>query len=78
MVRAGRRPQARRGDTIVQKLNAEIQRIATLPGKRTSGSRTLGMTSEGGRTPEALDATIKSEIAKWAKVIKDADIKPAD
>ena len=37
----------------------------------------LGMTSEGS-SPEALDATIKSEIAKWAKVIKDADIKPAD
>jgi tripartite-type tricarboxylate transporter receptor subunit TctC len=35
------------------------------------------MTSEGS-TPEALDTTIKSEIAKWSKVIKDADIRPQD
>jgi tripartite-type tricarboxylate transporter receptor subunit TctC len=26
-------------------------------------------------TPDALDSYIKSEIAKWAKVIKDADVQ---
>ena len=61
---------------IVQKLSAEIQRLAALPDTQARFAD-LGMTSEGS-TPEALDAVIKSEIVKWAKVIKDADIKPAD
>ena len=29
-----------------------------------------------GSTPDALAATVRSEIAKWAKVIKDGSIKP--
>jgi tripartite-type tricarboxylate transporter receptor subunit TctC len=29
-----------------------------------------------GSTPDALAATVKTEIAKWAKVIKDGNIKP--
>jgi hypothetical protein len=29
-------------------------------------------------TPQGIDAYIKAEIGKWAKVIKDADVKPAD
>jgi tripartite-type tricarboxylate transporter receptor subunit TctC len=37
----------------------------------------LGMTN-GGSSPEELDAYIKSEIVKWAKVIKDANIQPMD
>ena len=37
----------------------------------------LGMTN-GGSSPEELDAYIKSEIAKWSKVIKDAKIQPMD
>jgi tripartite-type tricarboxylate transporter receptor subunit TctC len=32
------------------------------------------MTAEDS-TPESLDAYIKSEIAKWTKVIKEADIR---
>ena len=28
-----------------------------------------------GSTPDTLAATVKSEIAKWAKVIKDAGIR---
>jgi len=31
-----------------------------------------------GSTPEELDAHIRSEVAKWAKVIKDAGIVPSD
>jgi tripartite-type tricarboxylate transporter receptor subunit TctC len=34
----------------------------------------LGMTAEDS-TPEGLDVYIKSEIAKWTKVIKEADIR---
>ena len=30
-----------------------------------------------GSTPDALAVTVKSEIAKWAKVIKDGNIKLA-
>jgi tripartite-type tricarboxylate transporter receptor subunit TctC len=37
----------------------------------------LGMSSETS-TPEELDAYIKSEIAKWSKVIKSANIPAAD
>jgi tripartite-type tricarboxylate transporter receptor subunit TctC len=37
----------------------------------------LGMTN-GGSSPAELDAYIKSEIAKWSKVIKDANIQPMD
>ena len=40
----------------------------------------LGMTNSGAgsTTPEELDAYIKSEIAKWSKVIEDANIQPMD
>jgi tripartite-type tricarboxylate transporter receptor subunit TctC len=37
----------------------------------------LGMTIESS-TPESTDAYIKSETAKWAKLIKDADIRAPD
>ena len=31
-----------------------------------------------GNTPQEFAENIRNDIAKWAKVIKDADIKPAD
>jgi tripartite-type tricarboxylate transporter receptor subunit TctC len=34
--------------------------------------------TNGGSSPEELDVYIKSEIAKWSKVIKDANIQPID
>jgi tripartite-type tricarboxylate transporter receptor subunit TctC len=37
----------------------------------------LGMTTGRG-TPEQLDMLIKSEVVRWAKVIRDAGIKPVD
>ena len=37
----------------------------------------LGMTT-GTNSPDELDAYIKSEIAKWSRVIKDADIQALD
>jgi tripartite-type tricarboxylate transporter receptor subunit TctC len=37
----------------------------------------LGMTAQAS-TPEAVEAYIKSEIAKWTKVIRDADIKVSE
>ena len=35
----------------------------------------IGMIADKDRTPDEINAYIKSEIAKWAKVIKDAGIK---
>jgi tripartite-type tricarboxylate transporter receptor subunit TctC len=61
---------------IVLRLNTEVRRLLTQPDSQRRFAD-LGMTSEGS-TPEALDTTIKSEIAKWSKVIKDADIRPQD
>ncbi len=34
--------------------------------------------TNGSSSPEELDAYIKAEIAKWSKVIKDANIQPLD
>lgn len=53
---------------IVAKLNAEIVRILKLP---EVGERLAGEGAElSGSTPEELGAYIKTEQAKWAKVVK--------
>ena len=36
------------------------------------------MISDQDRTPDEINAYLKAEIAKWAKVIKDADIKATE
>jgi tripartite-type tricarboxylate transporter receptor subunit TctC len=61
---------------VVGKLNAELRRVLALDDtqKRLAG---LGMVSTAG-SPEEFDAYIKAEIAKWGKVIHDADIKATD
>jgi tripartite-type tricarboxylate transporter receptor subunit TctC len=58
---------------IVDKLSMETARILKLPdvSKRISD---LGGEPVGG-TPEQFTALIKSEITKWAKVIKDAKVE---
>lgn len=58
---------------IVSKLSVEIAHILKLPdvNKRISE---LGAEPVGS-TPEEFAALIKSEIAKWAKVIKDANVE---
>jgi tripartite-type tricarboxylate transporter receptor subunit TctC len=55
---------------IVDKLQAEVSRILKMPdvSKRLLE---LGLDPDGG-TSEALGAYQKSEIAKWAKVVKDS------
>jgi tripartite-type tricarboxylate transporter receptor subunit TctC len=55
------------------RLNAEVQR-ALAQGDLKARFADLGMTAEAS-TPDELEAYIKSEIAKWTKVIKEADIK---
>ena len=58
---------------IVLRLNSEVTRLV---GQAEVRQRfvDLGMTVDAA-TPDALDGYIKTEIAKWSKVIKDADIR---
>ena len=61
---------------IVSTLGAQVKRALALPDVKQRFAD-LGMTTESS-TPESLDAYIKSETAKWAKVIKEADIRAPD
>ena len=61
---------------ILVRLDAEAKR-ALAHGDVKQRYADLGMTAEDS-TPEGVDAYIKSEIAKWTKVIKDADIKATE
>jgi tripartite-type tricarboxylate transporter receptor subunit TctC len=58
---------------VLARLNAEVKRALALPDVKRRFAD-LGMTAEDS-TPSTLDAYIKSEIAKWTKVIKDANIR---
>jgi tripartite-type tricarboxylate transporter receptor subunit TctC len=55
------------------RINAGVKRALALPDVEQRFAA-LGMTAEDS-TPDGLDAYIKSEIGKWSKVIKDADIR---
>jgi tripartite-type tricarboxylate transporter receptor subunit TctC len=57
----------------VLRLNAEVTRLVAQPDTQKRFAE-LGMSVAGG-TPDELDAYIKTEIDKWSKVIKDADIR---
>lgn len=59
---------------IIDKLNAEIVRILRLPEIRAR-LETLGFEIVGG-TPEDFTAFAQADIAKWAKALKEAGIKP--
>lgn len=57
---------------IIAKLNAEIVRILRLPEIR---ERLLGLGAEPvANSPEQFAAFLKEDIARWAKVVKDAKI----
>jgi tripartite-type tricarboxylate transporter receptor subunit TctC len=58
---------------ILAKLNAAARQALAVPDTRRRLAQ-LGM-SNGSSSPEEFDAYIKSEIAKWGQVIKDADIQ---
>jgi len=59
---------------IVARLNQEIIRIVKLPDVR---ERLIGVGVEPvGNTPEQFGEYIRSEIAKWARVVKSAGIEP--
>ena len=61
----------------VTRINAETKRIVATADFQQR-LETIGMFPDQDRTPDEINAYIKSEIAKWAKVIADAGVKPAD
>ena len=59
---------------IVQKLNQALNGVVREPDIR---DKLLAQGSEGvGGTPEALGRTVDTELARWAKLVRDANIKP--
>ena len=59
--------------TLVAKLNAELNRVLQLPDVRERMTA-LGLEPAGG-TPEAFGEFVKEDIARWAKVIKAANVR---
>jgi len=61
---------------IVQRLNAEVRLALAAPElQRRFAELSLSVNPS---TPEELDTIIKSEIVRWAEVIRKADIKPVE
>jgi len=58
----------------VARINSEVKKIVATQDFQQRFDQ-LGMIPDQDRTPGEINAYIKSEIAKWAKVIKDANIK---
>jgi tripartite-type tricarboxylate transporter receptor subunit TctC len=62
---------------VVKRINEETKKIVASKDYQERFDK-LGMIPDEQRTPDEINAYIKAEIAKWAKVIKDAEVKPAD
>jgi tripartite-type tricarboxylate transporter receptor subunit TctC len=58
---------------IVSKIQADLVKVVALPDVRARMA-SLGM-EVAGSTPEELGALVKSDIAKWGKVIKEAGVR---
>jgi tripartite-type tricarboxylate transporter receptor subunit TctC len=58
---------------VIAKLNGEVNQIIALP--EIQKYLVASGAEPGGGTPEAFLAFIKADIAKWAKVIRDANLK---
>ena len=61
----------------VTRIYAETKKIVATPDFQERLD-SIGMFPDQDRTPDEINAYIKAEIAKWAKVIEDAGVKPAD
>jgi tripartite-type tricarboxylate transporter receptor subunit TctC len=59
---------------IVKRMSDEVGRI--IRSEETRARLDAMGTFGAGGTPEEFDAFITAETAKWAKVIKDAGVKP--
>lgn len=60
-------------DSIIEKINAALQKVINLPDtkRRFEGMGTYAL----GGTPDAFKTYIKTDHEKWAKIIKDGNIK---
>ena len=59
--------------TVIRTIHRELMKVLALPDVK---ERMFGLGLEvAGDTPEKLDALVRSDIAKWSKVIKEAGIK---
>ncbi|HEX6704490.1 MAG TPA: tripartite tricarboxylate transporter substrate binding protein [Albitalea sp.] len=59
---------------VVQRLNAEIEKIIAMPDVKAK-MEGLGLEHQP-NTPEQFAAFGRSELAKWAKVVKDGNVQP--
>jgi len=57
----------------VQRINAEAVKIATSP-EIAEKFKAMGVNPIAPNTPEQFDAFLKADMAKWQKVIKDANV----
>ena len=62
---------------VVARVSVEMRKIVATKDYQQR-FEAIGMIVDRDRSPDEINAYIRSEIAKWAKVIKDAGIKPAD
>jgi tripartite-type tricarboxylate transporter receptor subunit TctC len=60
---------------IIDKLNAEVAKILRSPDTNKQLTETMGMDIQAS-SPAALQKWTESEVQRWAKVIKDNNIKP--
>jgi tripartite-type tricarboxylate transporter receptor subunit TctC len=59
---------------IIEKLNKALNTVVQQPDIK---EKLLAQGSEGvGGTPEALGKTVDDELARWGKLVRDANIKP--
>jgi tripartite-type tricarboxylate transporter receptor subunit TctC len=59
---------------IIEKLNKALNTVVQQPDIK---EKLLAQGSEAvGGTPEALGKTVDAELARWSKLVKDANIKP--
>lgn len=59
---------------VIEKINAEVRRVIAIPEVRET--LTVQGFITGDETAEQFNAFIRSEHAKWGKVIRDGNIKP--
>ena len=65
----------KRLETWIERLNAEFNRVARDPQFIKEKLLTAGL-DPGGSTPERLREVLVADIAKYAKIVRDAKIKP--
>ncbi len=59
---------------VVQKMNQDVARVSQLPEYRTRLA-SLGAEQAAASTPAEINAFMRREVERWAKVVKEANIK---